>query len=614
MGIAERAGRWSAAHWKTATIGWLVLVVVAVAAGSLVGTKGLTAAEQTPGDSARAETILAQAGFQTPAGESVLVRSDSGAAATTPAFRAAVRDLAAALRSLPQVERVRTGTVSKDGRAELVTFDISGSADTADTRVQPVLDAVAGVERSHPGLTLSEMGYASGNHAANEVIGHDLSRAERLSVPVTFLILLVAFGAFVAAGIPVLLAFSAVLATLGLGALVSHVVHASDTTSSIVVLMGMAVGVDYSLFYLKREREERRRGRAEREALHVAAATSGRAVLVSGLTVVVACAGMMLSGSNDFVSLGLGAILVVLVAMAGSLTVLPALLGRLGDRVDRGFVAVVAAAFLRLARREPAMLVRLRDRQTLLHRMKGERGDSRVWSLVLRPALRFRARRASSQSRCSPSSPCRHSACTPRIRESTRSRRVCRSCTRTAPSNGPSPARRALRKSSSAPDVNAPAVRGAEAELERLALARGIAHEPIRTSANAAMTVVRIDMPLAGTGDDATSFAALRTLRSQVIPATLGPCPGVEAAVTGDTADELRLRSHDDCTNAARRRVRAPRRVSAAARRVPLARRPSDGDRAQPALGRRGVRRARVDLPGRAPAGACSASTRRVRS
>ena len=191
MGIAERAGRWSAAHWKTATIGWLVLVVAAVAAGSLVGTKGLTAAEQTPGDSARAETILAQAGFQTPAGESVLVRADSGAAATTPAFRATVRDLAAALRRLPQVERVRTGTVSKDGRAELVTFDISGSADTADTRVQPVLDAVAGVERAHPGVhVVAEIGLRERQPRANEVIGNDLSRAERLSVPVTFLILL----------------------------------------------------------------------------------------------------------------------------------------------------------------------------------------------------------------------------------------------------------------------------------------------------------------------------------------------------------------------------------------------------------------------------------------
>ncbi len=537
MGIAERAGRWSAAHWKTATAGWVVLVVAAIATGSLVGTRSLTAAEQTPGDSARAETILAQEGFQTPAGESVLVRSRSGAAAATPAFRATVRDLAATLRRLPQVKRLRTGTVSKDGRAELVTFDISGSADTADTRVQPVLDAVGAVERAHPSFTLAEMGYASGNHAANEVIDQDLSRAERLSVPITFLILLLAFGAFVAAGIPVLLAFSAVLATLGLGALVSHVVHASDTTSSIVVLMGMAVGVDYSLFYLKREREERRRGRAEREALHVAAATSGRAVLVSGLTVVVACAGMMLSGSNDFVSLGMGTILVVLVAMAGSLTVLPALLGRLGDRVDRGFLAVAAAVLLRLVRREPAVLVRLRDRRTLLQRAKGANGESRLWNLVVRPALRF-PRTASVAAAALlavvalPAFGMR--TATPGLDSFPSSLPIVHAyhAIQRAFPGTPSPAEVVVR----APDVNAPAVRAAVRTLERSAIARGIAHEPMRASTNAAKTVIRVDVPLAGNGDDATSYAALRTLRSQVIPATLGRVPNVEAAVTGDTA------------------------------------------------------------------------------
>ncbi len=203
-------------------------------------------------------------------------------------------------------------------------------------------------------------------------------------MPVTFAILLFAFGAFVAAGLPVLLALSAVLATVGLGALVSHAVHASDTTtSSVVVLMGMAVGVDYSLFYLRREREERACGRSPREALRAAAATSGRAVLVSGLTVAVACTGMVVSGSGDFVSMGVGAILVVLVAMAGSLTVLPALLGRLGDRVDRGIVAVLAAGIIRVVRREPRWLVRLRDRRTLLQRLK--RGGRRVAPLGLRP-------------------------------------------------------------------------------------------------------------------------------------------------------------------------------------------------------------------------------------
>jgi uncharacterized membrane protein YdfJ with MMPL/SSD domain len=140
--------------------------------------------------------------------------------------------------------------------------------------------------------------------------------------------------------LPVLLAFSAVLGSGGLAAVASHLVHASDATSSVILLMGMAVGVDYSLFYLKREREERRAG--HHHALDRAAATSGRAVLASGVTVLIAMAGMLLTGSKVFDSIGVGAMLVVFIAMVGSLTVLPALLGRLGDKVEKARYGAVA--------------------------------------------------------------------------------------------------------------------------------------------------------------------------------------------------------------------------------------------------------------------------------
>jgi uncharacterized membrane protein YdfJ with MMPL/SSD domain len=539
MNVAGWAGRWSAAHWKTATLGWIVLVAAAIAAGSLVGTRSITTAEADMGGSARAETILAQAGFRTPAGENVLVRG-RGARAADPAFRATVRDLLATLRKLPQVEHVRGGVISKDGRAELVSFDMKGNPDSADARVQPVLDAVARCQGAHPGFTLAEVGTASANRAANQVVNEDLGRAERLSVPVTFLILLVAFGAFVAAGIPVLLALSAVLATLGLGAAVSHVIPASSSTASVVVLMGMAVGVDYSLFYLRREREERARGRGSREALHAAGATSGQAVLVSGMTVVIACAGMLLSGSRDFVSLAVGAILVVLIAMVGSLTVLPALLGRLEDRVERGIVSILAASLLRLLwilRWTPSPLVRLRERQTLLQRLRGSSQESRAWGLVLRPVLRF-PRLSVLLAVCLMvviALPALHMrTASPGFDSFPASLPVVKAyhqVEQTFPGT-PSPAEVVVR----APNVDAPAVRGAIAELKRRALASGETHPPIRVAANPARTVARVDIPLAGTGDDAASYASLRLLRSQLIPGTLGGVPGVEAAVTGDTA------------------------------------------------------------------------------
>ncbi len=163
-----------------------------------------------------------------------------------------------------------------------------------------------------------------------------LAQAGELSLPITLIILLVVFGAAVAAGIPLLLAISAVLATLGLLALPSHLIPMDQSVSAVVLLVGLAVGVDYSLFYLKREREERADGRSSESALEVAAATSGRAVLISGFTVIIAMAGMFLSGDKTFMSFAVGTMIVVAVAMLGSLTVLPAILSVLGDKVEKG--------------------------------------------------------------------------------------------------------------------------------------------------------------------------------------------------------------------------------------------------------------------------------------
>ena len=542
MNIAGRAGRWSATHWKTATLGWLALVAVALVAGSTVGTRMLTSAEQAQDGSARAETMLARDGFEPPASEGVLVRSTTSRPGSA-AFATTIHDLVGTLRGMPQVARIRGTAVSKDGRAELVTFDVAGKADDADTRIQPVLDRVASVQRAHPGFSLAEVGDASANHAVNNVIEQDLRRAEVTSVPVTFAILLFAFGAFVAAGLPVLLALSAVLATVGLGAVVSHAVHASNTTSSVVVLMGMAVGIDYSLFYLRREREERARGRSAREALYAAASTSGRAVLVSGLTVAVACAGMVLSGSGDFVSMGVGAILVVLVAMAGSLTVLPALLGRLGDRVDRGVVAVLAAGLVRVLRREPAWLVRLRDRRTLLQRLKHDTGESRLWSLVLRPALRFPrvAALVAAAGLAVLAVPALHMhTANPGFDSFPKSLPVVKAfiATQRAFPGTATPAVVVV----GARDVTAPSVRRGIAALRRAALATGQMDAPIRETVSPDRTIARVDVPLAGTGDDAVSVAALHTLRTQVIPETIGAVQGASVAVTGETADSYDFR------------------------------------------------------------------------
>ena len=537
--LAARAGRWSAAHWKTATFGWLLLVIAAVVLGSAVGTKRLADVEQANGETARAERMLVDAGIRPTAGESVLVESTAETAAS-PAFRRAVDDVRTTLAARPEVTKLQATVSSKNGHAALVQFDLKGNANTASDRVKPVLDAVASVQRSHPSLRIEEFGSASADLALSDTIGKDFAHAERLSVPLTFLILLFAFGAFVAAGVPVLLALSAVLGSVGLSALISHVAHASDTTSSVILLMGMAVGVDYSLFYVKREREERAAGREGRDALHRAAATSGQAVLVSGITVLIAMAGMLLAGSKIFTSLGIGAMIVVFMSMVGSLTVLPALLGRLGDRIDRGVLAVVATGIMRLLRRRPRLLVWLTHRRTILQRLKGDRQESRVWAAVLRPSLRHPVLAATGSATmlivlALPAFGM-HLKLTgfgdlparlPIVQ-------TYESVQHAFPGS-PSPATVVVHSA----DVTSPAAKAALADLRRRALASGVMKEPIRTVVNAQHTVAQVDVPLIGNGDDAQSFAALKTLRKDVVPAALGKLGGTEYAVTGETAGNV---------------------------------------------------------------------------
>ena len=182
---------------------------------------------------------------------------------------------------------------------------------------------------------MREAGDVSVNAAINDRVAEDLHSAEGISLPITLLLMLLAFGALTAAGVPVLLALTSVAATMGISAPLSHLIHAEPTVTSMIVLIGMAVGVDYSLFYLKREREERAKGAPTLDAVEVAAATSGHSIMVSGAAVIGSMAGLFLVGGATFDSLASGAIVVVAVAVIGSVTVLPALLAKLGRWADR---------------------------------------------------------------------------------------------------------------------------------------------------------------------------------------------------------------------------------------------------------------------------------------
>ena len=201
------------------------------------------------------------------------------------------------------MQDIRAPAVSPSRHDVLIQFAMKGDPDTAANRVQPVLDAVSTAQAAYPGVTIQEFGDASANKWFSDTITRDLKRAEWTVVPLALGILLVVFGALVAALLPVVLALTAFLAANGLLALISHAMHVDSSASSVMLLMGMAVGVDYCLFYLRREREERARGWDPEAALRIAAATSGRSVLISGMTVIVAMAGMFLAGMQLFAGL-----------------------------------------------------------------------------------------------------------------------------------------------------------------------------------------------------------------------------------------------------------------------------------------------------------------------
>jgi uncharacterized membrane protein YdfJ with MMPL/SSD domain len=511
--VAARMGRWSADHWKTATFGWLAFVVVAFALGGLVGMKTIDPNAAGPGESGRMDKIL-DAGFKQPAGESVFIEHPS-LRTTDPAFTAAIKDVVADISSVGAVQNVRSPQIAKNGRAVLVEFQIRGDPDDAVDKIDPVLARVDEAQRAHPQFFIGEFGDASAVKAVETAFADDLGKAGLLSLPITLAILAIAFGALVAAGIPLLLALTAVLATFGLIALPSHIIPVAQQAPALVLLIGLAVGVDYSMFYLRREREERAAGRSERAALEAAAATSGRSVLISGLTVITAMAGMFLTGDKVFASFGIATILVVAVAMLGSLTVLPALLSRLGDRVDRVRIPLVS-------------------------RLRRDDGDGRIWGAivdrVMRRPLLWAGLSAgllvvlalpALQLRMAQAGPDTFPKSLPVVQTYDRMQDAF---------PGTALAASVVVK---APDVNAPTMRAAIQRLERRALASGRMYEPITVDVNDAGTVADITVPIKGKGTDAESNASLAVLRDELVPTTVGAFPDAEAGVTGLTAQWL---------------------------------------------------------------------------
>src|SRR5215203_3349638 len=480
--FAARAGRWSAQHRKKAILGWFAFVILATVLGGMVGTKTLSDEDTGNGESKRGDQIIEDAGFNDQTGETVLVQGKDGLKVGDPKFTAAVEDVVAKLEATKGVSELESplvpenrGNVSADGRSVLVNFKLPGDEDEAKDAVAAPLNTVAALQKQHPEVVMGEFGDASADKEIGDAFSEDFQKAETLSLPIT----LVAFGALVAAGLPLLLGATAVMGTIGLLGPISQLHALEESASSVVLLVGLAVGVDYSMFYLRREMEERDAGRTWDAALNAAAATSGRAVLVSGLTVMAAMAGMFLAGNAVFVSFGIGTIIVVGVAMLGSVTVLPAMLSFLSRKgwTEKGRVPWVA-------RRR--------------HRTGGE---SRVWGAILdrvlaRPLISVLLAGGLLVALSIPAFSMH--TINPGVTGLPRDLEVMQAYDRidaAFPGDGV-PAVTVVKSD----NVTAPEVQGAIDDLQRQAIATGKLHEPVDVDINSAKTVATIGLAVDGTG------------------------------------------------------------------------------------------------------------------
>jgi RND superfamily putative drug exporter len=517
--LAARMGRWSAGHKKTAIFGWLAFIAVAFLIGHAVGTKQLDQNKSGTGESGHVDRVLLDE-FKQGQGDQVLIQSTSKTI-DDPAFRAAIADVVRTVGGMKQVKKVESPfaagnaeEISDDRHTALVSLELrTTDAKKAKTLDKPVQTAIVAAGTRHPGIAIEEFG-VNVETQLDKAVKSDFKKAGLFSLPVTLIVLVVAFGALVAAGLPLLLALTAVFATIGLLALPSHLIPLDKDISVIVLLIGLAVGVDYSLFYLKRAREERAAGRSERAALEAAAATSGRSVLVSGLTVMVAMAGMLFTGDKTFMGFGFATMIVVAIAVLGSLTVLPATLAALGDRVER-------------------------LRVPFLHTRSRSDSGGRVWGAIIDLVLRrpLVSLVLAGGLLLALAAPALHL-------------RIAEPGIKTYPQNlssiqtynklqkafpGEANSAQVLVKTN---DARSPAVQTAIVDLKRQAIASGQFSTPTHVDYSNDGTIAVVSIAMQGDGVDNRALTALQTLRKNVIPATVGTLAGADVGVTGNTAKQ----------------------------------------------------------------------------
>ncbi|WP_049578778.1 MMPL family transporter [Streptomyces sp. SBT349] len=524
-----RVAGWSARHPWRAITGWFLFVALCLGAAAAVGGNPATSEDFRIGEAGRAEAMAAEGGLEQRPVERVLITAPPGAGPLDEAgARAAARDITARMERLPEVLTVAAPVLDADGTALRVDVTLRGPELDGRKHVEPLRAQTAEVQADHPGLRVEETGGPSISAGVEELRGTDLARTEVIALPVTLITLLLVFGSVALAVVPLLLALTSIAAALGLSTLASHAFPDAGIGTNIILLIGLAVGVDYTLFYLKREREERARsgGRlSSRAVVELAAATSGRAVVLSGLAVAVSGATLCLADDVIFSSIATATIVVTLVAVASSLTILPALLATLGERAER-----------RTERRAARKADRRADRRAARGATRARR-TGRLTAAMLRPTARHPAATlgVGVLAMLALATPLLGLNLTDMGRE-THPRDI--------------PAMRTYDRLGEAfPElksmhqvvVRADADRADEVAAALRDLADRARNDPrlagtadLRTSADRRISLLELPVPHHVSEDAArTSLDAVRT---GYVPATVGALEGVETAVTGDVA------------------------------------------------------------------------------
>ena len=353
LSFIGRIANWSARHRWWVIAASVLILVSAMFVSSTVETKLLDDNEFAEGESGEAVRLLEERFDDGGAPTEQLIFSNPSLDVNDPAYRSAVERLVQELRVLPEVASIvsyyETGDprlVSADRRVQRVQVELADIEGSDDDKIDAILETVyaARPEAAASGFYIGMAGGLSVDKQQQDLSDEDLGRVLMITLVLALVIMLLVFRTVVASLIPLALAMGAITTAMGIAALVSQAYPLAEGYEVLMSMLGLAVGIDYSLFIISRFRTERQAGREKLEAITVASNTTGRAVFYAGVTVMLSLAGMALTDNPVFISLGLGVISVVLVAIVGSLTFLPAVLSVLGDNVNRLRVPLLGRA------------------------------------------------------------------------------------------------------------------------------------------------------------------------------------------------------------------------------------------------------------------------------